>query len=265
MSQRHEEWARRFRIAWNGTRGAEWLATIGKLLGDSMEEGGVYALRQGMPEYAESSNVHVLAAERGIEVGPLTTTTTEARVTRAARSINRFRGTPLGLLLALYYADFLDTPTGAVLITQNGLAWYIGTGFNLDDLEDAETAAPSWLTKTSRANNNPALPASTDGRPAVPAFTVPWYSLTGGPMDADGNQFTSRFAVLFPFGLQAGAELSTAANLARIRRIIREWKPAKTTCVGIYVSTSGFSWGWGAEWGDGSQWGGSPTVFYSAS
>lgn len=263
VSTRFETWVKQWRIGWAGVRGQAWLGAIGKLLGDRSEEWGVYALRQGLPEHAEIANAKIMGAFRGIEPGPLLTDAEAAKLVRCARSLNRFRGTPLGLALALYYADFHDF----VIVQQNGLAWYIVGTPDLDDLEAAEAGtAPSWFIKATAANQNPNIPAAS-GRTstaAVAHHTVPWYSLTGGPMDADGDQFVARFGILFPSGVSPlGSDLATAANLDRIRRIIRDWRPAKAKCIGIYVADSGHLWGWGATWGD-EVWGAVSGTYYSA-
>lgn len=36
----------------------------------------------------------------------------------------------------------------------------------------------------------------------------------------------------------------TASDLARLRRIVRDWKPARARCVGLYVLISGEFWDW---------------------
>lgn len=269
MSTRFATWAENFRLFFSGERGQAWLRTIGKTLGDDLEEGGVLAIRETMPEYAtEHAHAQQVGAERGIEAGPTQSETDARTLYRTARSLNRFRGTPLGMLTALHFADFTHPGGGAVLITQNGQAWYIAGVPYLDDLEDAESdGVPAWLVKTTNPLSNPAIPAAT-GRtstPAVAPFSADWYSLTGGPMDSAGDQWTARFAILFPFGLPGPASLALPENLARIRRIIRGWKPAKTQCVGIYVAAGGGAvWGWGGAWGGGAVWGGNPTTYYSA-
>ena len=55
--------------------------------------------------------------------------------------------------------------------------------------------------------------------------------------------WNGRFMVLFPSDVDDPA-LGTAANLARIRRVIRAWRPAKARCAGIVVCTSGKLVGW---------------------
>src|SRR6185295_11688784 len=107
---------------------------------------------------------------------------------------------------------------------------------------------------------NPGIPASTDGKPAIPAHTIPWWTLPGGPMDAAGNQHNGRFAIVF--GDDApDPDLDDAANLARIRRVIRDWRPAKALCAAIHVVSGGHYYGEpGVEWG-ADQWNGTGTIY----
>jgi hypothetical protein len=201
-----------------------------------------------LPQSASDPALALIASQTQIEPGP-----TETSATLADRLVHaslqwQLAGSPLGLLLQLYYSDF----TGAVLVQQNGRGVQIDGTPDLDDLGDL-TTAPSWITITT-LGTNPPIPASTDGRPAIAGGTVPWWEFpvyTGAPsgtnanMDSAGNQFTSRFAVLFD--VAAGAtdpQLGTAENLARIQRLIARWRPAKATCVGIYVCTAGRFVGW---------------------
>ena len=72
MPQRFETWAENFRIYFAGERGQAWLKTIGATLGDYMEQGGIAANRETMPEYATETRAPVFVppvpvAERGAE------------------------------------------------------------------------------------------------------------------------------------------------------------------------------------------------------
>ena len=50
-------------------------------------------------------------------------------------------------------------------------------------------------------------------------------------------------------------------DLARLRRLIRDWRPAKATCVGIYVVVQGVCWGWPVgTWDDEDDTWGACTV-----
>lgn len=65
---------------------------------------------------------------------------------------------------------------------------------------------------------------------------------------------------------QSGAESPFAdlhpADLARLQGIVKKWRPAKATCVGVYVLVQGRYWGWPVKkWGDaGLKWGPSAVV-----
>jgi hypothetical protein len=261
MAATWEAWAKRLRASWaSGPKAQALLGAIGAVLGDQVDANSLAALLEQLPASAtDPASVALALSERQIEPGPSLSLADRKALAAAAPNLNRLRGRALGLLLALYYADF----QGAVLVQQNGLGYQITATPNLGDLFGL-VAPPSWFTITTLANANPAVPASTDGRPAIPANTVPWWDL-GNPMDAAGNQFASRFAVLFPLSLGTpDPGLGTAANLARIQRVIKAWRPAKTTCAGIIVAT-GPMYGWPPfHYGNAQQYGGTSTTYAGA-
>lgn len=239
------------------------LAGYASLLVDKATEWAVASLTRGFPETADSMGVGLLASERQLELDPAASNATNAARLLAYVLQWRLAGTPIGLLLQLNFAGF----AGAVVVQQNGLAHRLTGTVTIGDLGSflsswpvvGTVPAPTWYSRTVLPNGNPAIPASTDGKPAIPAMTVPWWSFDYG-MDSAGNQFCSRFALVFPTGTTPS--LGTASNLARLRRIIAAWKPAKATPVAIYVQTSGATWNQlGLLFGSFS-WGGSST-FYS--
>ena len=177
---------------------------------------------------------------------------------RQAWSIWPWAGTAVGMLLILYQSGF-DRP---LLVQQNGLGYQI-TSTPVLPL-DGITGLPSWVTRTVLGNNNPAIPASTDGHAAIPVGTKPWFMFDRG-MDANGNQFTSRFELIFDVtaGVANPALGGTASNLTRLRQLVAAWKPGKATCLGFSVVTSGLWWGKpGLVWGAGSgNWGGIVSVY----
>jgi hypothetical protein len=207
----------------------------------------------------DDASIALLFSERQLEPGPSETDDSKRARLVAWLQQHTEAGDPVGLLLQLYYSD-LGTP---VLVQQNGLRWEIIDTPNLADIGRVGPL-PSWMLKGKHNNANPPIPASTDGKPAIAPMTVPWYALAPGPMDAAGNQFNSRFAIWYLLG-QPPASLATAENLARIRRLIAAWKPAKATCTGIYVSTGGV-WDDGiGHWDDGiGVWDDGTFTFYSA-
>jgi hypothetical protein len=79
----------------------------------------------------------------------------------------------------------------------------------------------------------------------------------------NNTDFCSRFAILFPTP-PTGYPFN-ATDLARLQATIKKWRPAKATCVGINVLTSGRMWGWPATqtWGTGT-WGGSVVTYAGA-
>ena len=187
-------------------------------------------------------------------IDPTATAATIASDIQIAQGLWKYAGTPLGMCVGFYMAG-LGTP---LVVQQNGLVFQLGSGINLADLVGA-TSPPSWVLITTLSNGNPALPASTDGRPAVAALTVPWWMFDAG-MDAAGNQYCSRFAIVYPPGTtQPNYGLANLLN--RAQSVIARWKPAHARCMGIWEATSGVMWGTPATvWGVGT-WGGTSSYY----
>jgi len=250
----YEEWITSQRLPWLGTKGRAIVGAFAAVLGDRALEWAKQAFLEHLPEKATAASNALTASERQIEPGP--TEANAALATRLVRAVAQWRlaGAPLGLLLALYYAEFAE----AVIVQQNGRGYNLSGTSNLDDIADL-TTQPAWYIVTT-LGLNPAIPASADGRPAIASGTVPWWTFDVSHMDTAGNQFTSRFAILFPVGNTV--DLSVQANLDRIRRVIQRWRPAKATCVTIIDVLSGAVWGWPASqnWG-GFSWGGSIATY----
>lgn len=248
-----EDWAKNLRVAWRDIKGRAMLGSLGFVLGDKAKSEGNAALLEQLPLNAsDPASIALGLSERQIEAGPALSLSDEQALAGAAPNLNRLRGRPLGLLCALYYAGF----PSAIVVQQNGLAFQLTGTPNLNDLAGL-VALPGWCSRTVLPLANPPIPASADGKAAIPALTVPWWTFDGG-MDANGNQYCSRFAILFTSGTDP-LLLSTAQ--ARIKRIIAAWRPAKAKPVGIWVLTSGHMWGQpGLVWG-GFNWGGTVTSY----
>lgn len=239
MAGKFETWAKQWRISWNATNGAAWLGGVASLLGDRLVEQATYAVRQRLPEFAEAAIARAIATERGIEPGTALAPATIAEIARAAATVNRLRGTALGMLVALYYAD-LDA-LNAVIVQQNGRGHYLTSAPVLADLSEAalKLAQPSWYVNVTLAPGGPGGHA--------------WWTF-----DAN-DAFCSRFAVIW--GNPNTIDLTNAEVVARARRVVCSFKPAKSTCVRLYDVTSGLYWGKpGLVWGDASLvWGGAVT------
>lgn len=260
-----QTWAGKLRLAWNGSKGAAILRSLAAVLVDRAIDWGADAITKRFPvqldgSAGEAAALAMLANERGYIADPNATALTTATNLQNAQNFARLSGTPIGLLVALSNAGF----TGAVVVQVNGLAWTINTTPTASQLSDLATmtSVPSWVTRTVLPNANPAIPASTDGRPAIAALTIPWWTL-GDPMDGAGNQFASRFAVVFP-STATDPQLGTAANLQRLQRAIAKWKPAKASCAGIWRLSSGGYYGDGTTYGDGGTYGGASTFYPGA-
>lgn len=257
-----EDWITKLRPSWMGDKARGLLGGAAAVLGDQMVTDSQAGLLEQLPRSAQSAlSIDLQMSEKQLEPGPSESYALKRERIEKAIDQHRLAGTALGLCLALHYAELY----GGFVIQQNGLAFTITSTPVLDDLAALPTI-PSWFSITTLNNANPAIPASPDGHDAIPAFTVPWWSMSGGDMDADGNQFTSRFIILFPSSgpFNSVDFVGQPDQLDRIRRVIAAWKPAKATCVEIIDQTGGLIWGWPLtqNWGDpGLVWGGTALIY----
>ena len=258
MPGRFERWVGGWRLAFNGPNFRAFFgglaAVVDRLAGEALQ-----AAREATPSLAEDeASFGLFGRDVGIERGP--TETLASYQVRLAHQVaqNKLHGTSLGLLCQLHWLGF----PGAVVVQQNGYAHSLTSDPSAPDLTAALAAKskPSWY-QIEELGPNPAIPASTDGKPAIAAGTIPWWTF-GDPMDAEGNQYNSRFGLIWDASA-TDPDLGTAANLARLRRVVRKWRAGKSRCVVARVITSGHYWGEpGLLWGAGGLvWGGTSTSY----
>lgn len=254
-SQIGQTWARQLRLAFNGTKGNAILSSFAALLIDKAIDWGTAAVTMRFPLQADGTPTDpaalaMLAHERQLEQGPAETDADFAARLEDFSAQWALAGTPLGMLVQLHYAGL----GGGVLIQQNGLAHHVDTP-SLADIDPAaiKSGPPSWYHRDVLPNANPHIPASTDGRPAIAANTIPWAAFAADPMDADGNQYNSRFLLLYPSAPHP--DFTDSATLDRARRIIARWKPGEASCFAIVVVSAGAVWDWPVRlWDNGEIW-----------
>jgi hypothetical protein len=245
----YETWITSLRLSWMGTTARKIMGGFAAALGDRTADPDVGWMRQALlerlPLRASRASVDMMAVDRGIELGLSETDASAAE--RVARAVvqSRLYGTPLGMLVALEMAGY----TGATIVQQNGRYHRIDGTPQLDDLEDL-TTQPSWYTVSNLGNGNPAIPASTDGKVAIAALTIPWWSFGSTPMDSATNQYNSRFGLIWfsdrlPAGWSGAVTPPTSgstpskAAVNQIIRIVNRWRPAKAAPQWLRVVTSG--------------------------
>jgi hypothetical protein len=134
-----------------------------------------------MPEYASAAALPLIGSARLIDRGPFETDA--SYVSRLIQAIPTWKlaGTPLGLLLALYYAGY----TSAVLVQQNGRWYTLSTPID-----------PANPTASLVQGDGPALiaPFTSHVNPSATPIPAgePWYTFDGD------IEHCSRFAVLLP-------------------------------------------------------------------
>lgn len=151
-------------------------------------------------------------------------------------------------------------PAGVGIFTKIGIATFDGT-------EDGTVGHPwplvTWPAAFADATYHtlPGAPVTADG-PVSVAVDETTKTAASVRMTASGS-FVGTVPVLgWPDGENPFANIS-ASDLAKCKRIVRDWKPAKAKCMGLFVLVSGRSWGWPlVAWGDvGLKWGGEVVAF----
>lgn len=168
-SSKYETWAKALRVSWMGVKAQQIVGGLAAVLGDWTLDWANQANLEHLPEYATAPSVSLIASERQIDAGPSETTSALATRLTYATTQWKLAGTPLGLLLALYYAGF----PGAVVVQQNGL------GFSLNGTPDLSN--PTACLTVTTLGANPTITGSP-----------PWWTID------QNNAFCSRFSVLFP-------------------------------------------------------------------
>lgn len=233
--------------------GQAWLAGIGAAMDDYVAQ-YVAATMAQFPDYAPPDALGVLGDEMQIDRGPNDTDASYALRLVGAWLAWKYAGTPIGLLSALYWAGFGN---GAVLVQQNGLAYNLNVNLvaGADPITDLVVTACSTLATALTSSVTPPT-VSSAGR-SIPAGNS-WWKID------DNTDFCSRFAVLFPFAPPFYP--FGAVDLARLQATIKKWRPAKATCVGVNVLTSGEMVGWPPSdtIGDGGTFGGTVVTYAGA-
>lgn len=255
------EWAKNLPIPWlfGGPNGeldaASWPAVL---------DGQVTTLKDAVkarfPSYAPTDALPHIGGDRLLLQGASETNPSFITRLKSAWDDWARAGTQLELLAQLYWIGF----PGAVIVQQNGLAYSLSgaptagadptpllTVTNLSTIGTALTPYPTYVEFAAGKSTGfytKHIPAGASSQ---------WWTFDYR------TDFCSRFAVLFPStgGLIAGDGSIAAADVARMGQVIRTWRRASQTCVGVYVLTSGAFWGWPVEtWGSGGNWGPSSVV-----
>lgn len=261
-----ETWAKQLGAGFNGPTNQALWGGMAAVVGDRTLDDAQAMVTESLPLQASAAANGLTANDRGLVKGPSESDADFAARLVAYRYQWSLAGTPVGLLIQLYYSGF-QSP---VLVQQNGRRHQLTATPDLGELAafvaawraQEPVAFPSWYTAADLAAANPAIPASTDGKPAIPANTVPWWMFDAG-MDGAGNQWCSRFGLVYPTSGGTPPDFTDAQTLGQIRRLIAAWKPASRRCAGIWVAGHSVVYGMGRKYGDGGKYGGSGAAFFS--
>lgn len=250
--------------------GKAWLESLGAI-DDGLVDDAIVAAQTGYPDYGPVDALPKIGAERGIERGPADTDAVYQRRLREAWETWQRAGSALAILLALEAQGYNNTNGSPALVQQNGVLHTL----------DADTAKkPYDRLITTDTGLNPAI----GGTRPIAAGTVPWWVFDSG-LDADNDQFNSRFALLIPVPPSTWTNVvapptsgtaPTKNEVNTITRTVNQWKRATAKFMGTWVfgNSTGVAVTWGypvtQTWGQvGLAWGGGapagpPVVIFDA-
>jgi hypothetical protein len=230
-----ESWITRLKVSWMGPNARRIFGAFAAALGDKTADWMLQATLEHMPGFAsDPKSIALIADDRQLDTYP-----GEPAANIAARApywlqIHRFRGRGLGILLGLHFAGF----DGAVLVQQNGRALQLTLPLpvfdgNWDPTPNLVITPCMQLATALTSSVNPPT-VSQVGR-AIPAGNS-WWTFD------NNTDFCSRFAVLYP--TPPGNYPFSSPDLQRLKSTITKWRPAKATCLGVFVCTVGVFCGW---------------------
>lgn len=231
-----QDWAKRLRLAWNGVVSQRILGGFAAVLGDRSLDEAQQANFEHLPELAtDPISVGLIASERQIEPGPTETQAHLAARLTGAVPTWRFAGTAAGLLIALEGAEL----GSAVLVQQNGRAYQVVApdAVYTSPWSQVDLGLEDWILLIAELSPNPAI----GGIRPLAAGVHGWWIFDDG-LDANDDQFCSRFAIIYPDGCPS--DLSVASNLERLCRVVRAWRPGKATFVHAVDVEDGWLFDW---------------------
>jgi hypothetical protein len=330
-----KEWLQGLPIPWlaGRTYGSADVGSYGEVLDDNVDD-IKESVKARFPDYAPSDALPYIGNDRGLIQGPSETNADFILRLKTAWNDWARAGTPLELLVQLYWANF----PGATIIQQNGLAYSLsgnpvagedpgsllvisnvdplpadlqsdsdltrvipsGTPWWLMDESIYATFAESYLqdqtlkveftsrfvivftslvgfTHTARATFTssssasvtwsvpfddttykiiPGVPVRTSGTAGKLVITTASKTVLGATVSSSSS-FTGYADILAWAGSNPFNDL-TLARSQLLRLIIQRWKPAKASCIGIYIMVKNPVWGFplSTGWGDSSlTWG----------
>lgn len=225
MADNFTDWLKSLPIPWltGNSAGQANAEVLGNLV-DTQTDYTKQAVKAHMPDYAPADALPHIASERGLIQGPSESNASFATRLKFSWEQWQFAGSPLGILIQLYYQGY----TNMVLVQQNGLA------FTLTGTLPAFTTPGSWDPTPNLVITNTGTNPNISGTPSWWTFDL-------------NNPFCSRYALIFPQSLPASwtnvispptpTTAPTLSQINTIRSILKTWSAGKATCVGIYAVT----------------------------
>lgn len=101
----------------------------------------------------------------------------------------------------------------------------------------------------------------TSGGPVTVSYDPTTKTTTGVTLTASAAFTGSVDVIAYQVGAVSPFADIHPADLGRLQTIIKRWRRASQTCVGVYVIVQGNMWGWPVRtWGSGGTWGAAQVV-----
>lgn len=251
-----QSWASSLRIKWLSFKGRAQALAYATVLGDWTVDWMIGALLERMPLQASATALALIASERQLDVAPSEATSSIAQRATQWIQLGKYVGTPIGILLGMHFAGF----EGGVFAQQNGIAYQLQLPL------PAIVAGQPW----DPTPNLIRVPCDVLAVALTSSVTPPTMAQAGRSIPAGNSWFTldsntdacSRFAILFP--TPPSNFPFSSSDQSRLVNLITKWRPARATCTGITVVTTGQAFGWPVQtWGARSSWGPFASTVYA--
>lgn len=175
--------------------GRAWLGGIGAAFDDYVQQ-YVAGTLAAFPDFAPADALGIIGDELGLDRGPFETDQQYTARLVGAWTMWKYAGTPVGLLVALYWAGF----GGGYIVTQNGPIYSLsGTpvaGADPSALISMQLASQLAVALTS----NVTPPTAAQPGRVIPAGN-PWWQFAesrAANTNACDTDMCSRFAIIYP-------------------------------------------------------------------
>ncbi len=251
----YQDWQQQLAPAWlRNPKGALYMGALG-LAKDTLIARLKQGIQQRLPGFALTDSLAQIGIDRGIDRSPAETAGAAGDLAyasrlRAAWKTWQWGGTPFGLLTALAKSGYASN---AIFLQQNLWSWSLDADGALVSARLPQYAGGGpWGTR--QALFDLGQPATVGGQTQSANAPLNAAARAGDAAGLIQNKRWARYALIFPSPLPSGWAPSTPLSSSTsptvqqvdgIRKLITQWGPGASVCVGIVAISTGASlWGY---------------------